>query len=219
MERQSTGVKYHKMRWNARLAFAVATRGTPSVGRNRLKKKWSLFIHISPLSSPPGTQRKLVKDCKWQGIAVRQNLGDLGHQNALRIDACHLLSQICRQILLKQGCQTAHSQVFLFSLESLFSTWKEWACFLLTVKREVSSDSVFLNKTNFFFFFFKVNWPKAGAGGGGECEEGGDKEKHSRDFCTKAIHFLIHVLSSSHPKLSLQSTGWQRVGHDRVTKH
>ena len=39
--------------------------------------------------------------------------------------------------------------------------------------------------------------------GGGECEEGGDKEKHSKDFCTKAIHFLINILSSSHPKLSL----------------
>ena len=45
---------------------------------------------------------------------MRQNLGDLGHQNALRIDACHLISQICRQILLKQGSQTAHSQGFFF---------------------------------------------------------------------------------------------------------
>ena len=86
---------------------------------------------------------------------MRQNLGDLGHQNALRIDTCHLISQICRQILLKQVPKLlALKFFFFFFLESLFSTWKEWACFLLTVKREVSSDSVFLNKTNCVFFFF-----------------------------------------------------------------
>ena len=45
---------------------------------------------------------------------MRQNLGDLGHQNALRIDTCHLISQICRQILLKQVPKLLALKFFFF---------------------------------------------------------------------------------------------------------